>query len=233
MEGNAVSNVIFYFDFVSPYSYMAFTMLQHLQPSWRLSLQLRPVRLPHIIKATHNAPPASVPARAAFLAKDLPRTGQLHGIPFNPPQGFLSVSMRSAGLAIVAAQSLGWSGERVCQLATCIWQEFFAKGNRQWFTEKPSDLQPLLETVFKANDARDLLDEASKEETLEELLANTHDAIEAGAFGVPTMLVKRGSDGVTEFFFGSDRFHHVAAFIGADPRSIYELPQVGDSRSKL
>jgi glutathione S-transferase kappa 1 len=60
------------------------------------------------------------------------------------------------------------------------------------------------------------------------LKRRTQEAVDAGAFGAPSMLITNG-EGKTEFFFGSDRFEHVALFL--------EVPWLGyqpdKARSKL
>lgn len=229
----AESKFTFFFDFMSPYSYVAFTMLQRLKRLWNVSIQLRPVRLPTIIRETQNRPPASVPARAVFLAKDLHRTARLHSIPFAPPANFLSAPMKAAGCLVIAAQDLGWEEAVVCKLAAGIWEEFFAKGRMEHFTDRPDDLRTVLETMVSVEEAHRLVEAAKAPASVGRLHENTENAIKAGAFGVPTMLVTRGSDGTTELFFGSDRFHHIAAFIGVDPRSIYESPNIPSPTSKL
>ena len=53
-----------------------------------------------------------------------------------------------------------------------------------------------------------LVDSAAKEA----LKKNTSDAVDAGSYGAPTILVTK--NGKTEFFFGSDRFYHIADFLG-------------------
>ena len=45
------------------------------------------------------------------------------------------------------------------------------------------------------------------------LRENTSEALKLGAFGVPFWKVKRGGDGVSETFFGSDRFDHIEVFL--------------------
>lgn len=48
----------------------------------------------------------------------------------------------------------------------------------------------------------------------ERLKQNTNEAVEAGAFGVPTMLVSSNDDDKPQFFFGSDRFEQMAFLTG-------------------
>lgn len=113
-----MATVVFYFDFISPYSYVAFKLLETLKKPWELTIDFRPVRLHHIIKTSENFPPTSVPSRAAFLAKDLERTSKYYGIPFNPPENFLSILMRSAALLTTATQAMEIPSEKILEIVS-------------------------------------------------------------------------------------------------------------------
>lgn len=221
------ATVIFYYDFISPYSYIAFKLLQRLREPWELALDCRPVRLPHIIKDTNNSPPANVPARRAFLQKDLVRSCHLHGIPFTPATNFLKTNTSGAGLVATAANCWAETGrlrpEQTEALIAAVWDEFFAQRNASIFTENPADLLPVVGRLLPGESAQELIQLAEKPETLQRLQATTDEAIARGAYGAPTMIVSReGREGEGEFFFGSDRFHHIADFLGIDPRSFFD-----------
>ena len=47
----------------------------------------------------------------------------------------------------------------------------------------------------------------------QELIDKTNQAIEAGAFGAPTFIVKTAGSDDTHMFFGSDRFESMAAIL--------------------
>lgn len=64
----------FYYDIVSPYSWVGMEMLVRLNAAWRVPLALRPLFLGGVMKAAENKPPATVPAKGAYMAgADLPR----------------------------------------------------------------------------------------------------------------------------------------------------------------
>ena len=63
----------FFFDVVSPYSYLASTQLDGLTARTGVAVRWRPVFLGGVMKATGNRPPASLPARAPYLGADLQR----------------------------------------------------------------------------------------------------------------------------------------------------------------
>eukprot|EP00694_Reclinomonas_americana_P007876 EC799402.1.p4 GENE.EC799402.1~~EC799402.1.p4 ORF type:complete len:80 (+),score=3.81 EC799402.1:471-710(+) len=42
-----------------------------------------------------------------------------------------------------------------------------------------------------------------------------HQAVQRGMFGAPTLMVTRGGDQNSELFFGSDRMHLLADYLGS------------------
>lgn len=221
-----MAKVEFYFDVLSPYSYVAFKQLQRLKIPWGLTIEHLPVNLPYIIKERHNTPPASVPARAAFLVQDLRRAYNLLGLCFNPPSDFLKTPMQGARLVMTAATKLGWSEDLKERLLEVLWTEFFDKGNRDPFTKDPKDLKDLLRGFPQSEE---LIRMAEGEEAQKELDTNTQNALKAGAFGVPTMIITKDTDTQGELFFGSDRFHHIAVFLSQNPTDIF-LKGAGPSK---
>lgn len=213
-----MNKVEFYFDVLSPYSYVAFKQLQRLKVPWNLAIKYLPVNLPQIIKEANNTPPSMTPARVAFKLRDLGRVFGMMGIRFNLPKDFLRTPMQGARLSAVAATKMGWDEERMEQLLDAMWSEFFEKGNAAPFTQDPKDLKDILKGLPQANE---LVARAAGEEARSGLDENTQNALEAGAFGVPTMIITRGKGAQSEFFFGSDRFHHIAVFLSQDPTDIF------------
>lgn len=61
----------FFYDVVSPYSLLAFEVVERYAPIWGATVVHRPFFLGGVMQATGNAPPAALPARAKYLAKDM------------------------------------------------------------------------------------------------------------------------------------------------------------------
>lgn len=215
-----MATIDFYFDFVSPYSYVAFKLLTRLTSGvWEqpVSIRYRPIRLAHVMKATSNHPPASVPARAAFLALDLARTCSAYALPFNPARDFLKVPLRAAALLVTAAGE-----EERPRLIESIWDEFFGAGRTDRLLS--GDWQSILEKVVSAERIGELAKLADDPQIVAQFTDATDQALAEGAFGVPTMIATN-AQGERAFFFGSDRLHQVSIFLGEDPTSPYALMQ--------
>lgn len=216
-----MATIEFYFDFISPYSYVAFKLLTQLVEGniWRqpVNIHYRPVRLAHLIGATANHPPASVPARAAFLALDLRRTCLAYALPFNPVKDFLQVPLKAASLLVTAAQE-----EERPHLVKLIWDEFFGIGRTDRLLS--GDWRGILEgkSLMPVERIDELVKLIEEPHTMTQFKKVTDHALAEGAFGAPTMIVTN-AQGERAFFFGSDRFHHIAIFLGEDPASPFTL----------
>jgi glutathione S-transferase kappa 1 len=92
---------------------------------------------------------------------------------------------------------------------------------------------PLREAILKSNifsnlDVDLIMAKAADKEWKDKLTANTKEALDLGAFGAPWMMVTNGQ-GVTEPFFGSDRWHFIWEFLGLPYRDL-EVLLKGKSR---
>lgn len=149
-----------------------------------------------------------MPLRATFLRKDLERTAAFYSIPFVRPGTQSGKSLPSPPLSTKHANHLICAiedPEHRIEVTAALWDELYGKGNSIPFQE--DDVQPLFAVLKESI----YIPESAKQTCI----SNTRDAISKGAFGAPTMIITN-SEGKKEFFFGSDRFLHVAEFIGAD-----------------
>ena len=60
----------FFFDYVSPYSYLANSQLNSIKG---IEIQYRPMFLGVVMEATGNKPPGALPVRGKYLTKDIKR----------------------------------------------------------------------------------------------------------------------------------------------------------------
>ena len=78
----------FFYDVLSPYSYLAFCRLQGMAKRLKTELELRPVSMPRLHEITGNTPPALVDLRLAYVKKDIDALGRYYGIPVQWPKLF-------------------------------------------------------------------------------------------------------------------------------------------------
>jgi len=192
---NAVPKTVeFFFDFGSPTAYLAWSRLPAVVARAGATLVRRPMLLGGVFKATGNASPATIPAKALYMNRDLARFAKRYGVVlrFNPyfPINTL-VMMRGA----VAAEDAGLAEAYDAAMFRAMWQDERNMGEE-------AGLAAVLAAI--GWDWADFAARVASEPVKARLKANTEEAVARGAFGAPTFFV----DG--EMFFGQDRLDFVA-----------------------
>jgi len=180
----------FFYDYVSSYSYLANHEIARLEG---VDVRYRPFFLGAVMKATGNRPPGSVPAKGAYLGRDLQRWAGRYGIEFRFNSVFPQNTLTALRLALVAQQRGDFEA-----LHDSLFKGMFVSDRD---LGNPATLGEILtETDL---DAESYLAAAEEDAVKDALKANTEEAIGRGAFGAPTIFVGE------EMFFGNDRFDFV------------------------
>jgi 2-hydroxychromene-2-carboxylate isomerase len=185
----------FFFDYGSPYSYLANSRLPGLAERTGTELKYRPMLLGGVFKATGNSSPAVEPceAKRAYGGLELRRWVTHLGVPFRANPHFpinTLLLMRTA----VAAQHAGVFEP----FHRAVYPAFWAEG------ENLGEPEVVTRVVEKAGlDARALLEGTGDPAVKAELRAITEEAVARGVFGAPTFFVGH------EMFFGNDRLDFV------------------------
>uniref|UniRef100_A0A8C2ATC0 Glutathione S-transferase kappa 1 n=1 Tax=Cyprinus carpio TaxID=7962 RepID=A0A8C2ATC0_CYPCA len=77
--------VEFFYDIVSPYSWMAFEVLCRYKNVWNIDLKFKPAYLGGVMHGSGNRPPGMVPNKFHYMTKDLERVSGYFGVPLYPP----------------------------------------------------------------------------------------------------------------------------------------------------
>lgn len=197
-----------FYDTVSPYSYFALLILERYIKLWDISLTLKPILLGAVMKSTGNNPPATLPVKAKFLFKDTPRIASLLRVPYKPSRNFPANTLTAQRLLTSVPDQD--KVKAALAISTAYWGRGLDIG------ETPV-VHQVLRDLFGEKALEKFISEAATDAVKDQLKRTTQEALDAGAFGAPTMLVTN-EEGKTEFFFGSDRFDHIAAFIGKEWR---------------
>ncbi len=178
------SPIEFYFDFSSPYGYIASEKIDALAAKYGREVTWRPFLLGVAFKTTGAAPLPSIPVKGAYAARDMARSAKFHGVAYRFPSVF-PISSVSPSRAF-------------------YWLD--AKDPTRYFVDDV-DISSADSTVavcakfgLKADEVRaGIADQAVKDRTR----AEVDKAIARGAFGSPYIIV----DG--EPFWGSDRLDQI------------------------
>ena len=179
--------VTFCFDFGSPYSYLAYNYLSPIKETGA-RIDLKPVLLGGIFKATGNQPPATVQKKGEYMFKDIQRWSNKLGISFkmNPYFPILTVPhMRGA----ILAQKKNILEDYMQSMFDSMWLKGLNLNDQEILTKVASE---------SGIDPNDFAEGISSDEIKDELRLNTQFAIDKGAFGVPTYFLEN------EIFCGID-----------------------------
>ena len=179
----------YFYDYVSPYTYLADTRLGGLDAE----IVYRPMLLGGVMKATGNSPPKNVPAKGSYLDRDLVRWVARYGVPFRWNSVFPQNTVKALRIAIVA-QHRGWFESVHSRLFAAAWIENLDLSD-----------DAVLASIIEAagQDPASVLGEITSDDVKAELRANSDEAVARGAFGAPTFFVG------DEMFFGNDRLDFV------------------------
>ena len=181
----------FFYDVASPYSYLSYARIEDVTKSLGVSVIYRPFLLGGVFRATRNQMPASVPARAAYLLKDLSRWSKKYAIPFKFSTSFPHNSLLAMRTLTAAAP----------EARDGIARKIF---HAAWVFDRDIGDREVLATVL-GEDAH-LMQKATEQSVKDELRQTTESAVSAGAFGAPFFLVGSAD------YWGNDRLEMASAF---------------------
>lgn len=72
-------SIVFYYDCVSPWSYVGFEVLLRYRKAWGIPIELRPLSLSYIMKYANNSPPITVPNKGRLLMSEFQRVDRMYG----------------------------------------------------------------------------------------------------------------------------------------------------------
>ena len=85
--------VKFFYDVISPYSYVAFKSIVRNSPAWNPTLVIdhQPIFLGGVMKRSENKPPGLNPLKAQYMHKDLNHCSKYYNIKLVLPQNMLQL----------------------------------------------------------------------------------------------------------------------------------------------
>ena len=183
----------FYFDYGSPYSYLADTQVEAIARRAGATLVHKPMLLGGVFKATGNHSPAELPQKSAWSGFDMPLWARHYGVPFqrNP---FFPVNTLALMRGAAAAQIDG-TFERY---HPAIYKAMWVDGRNL------NDMKEIVAVLAAAGlDPAKVGARIQDQDVKDRLKATTDEAVARGVFGAPTCFVDN------MMFFGNDRLPFV------------------------
>lgn len=189
----------FYFDFSSPYGYLAAEGIDDLAARYGRGVAWRPWLMGVAMKVTGSSPLVHRPLIGAYSRHDMERSARRLKVPLNFPEPFPIAT-------IAACRAVYWmernDADAAKSLARALYRAYFADGRNI------SEAGVVADVAAESGADRDALLAGIEEPAIKDRLkAVTNGAVERGIFGSPFFMV----DG--EPFWGHDRMDEVERWL--------------------
>jgi 2-hydroxychromene-2-carboxylate isomerase len=195
-----MAEAIWYFDFISPFAYLQFSRLSQLPADLRVTM--KPVLFAALLEHHGHKGPAEIPSKRQFVYRFFKWQAARRGVPFNMPPMHPFQPLPPLRLAI--------AGGGTSEVVGRIFDFIYGRGRNV----EGAALLELGRELGLDNPETRITDPQVKER----LRQNTKEAISAGVFGVPSVVV-RG-----ELFWGDDATDMLLDFI-KNP-ALFEDPEM-------
>jgi 2-hydroxychromene-2-carboxylate isomerase len=185
----------FYFDFPSPYAYLAHTQLPRIAAEHGAAIVYRPFRILDLMKIVGNRPTTiECKNKSKYAGADLQRWVKRYEVDFSRNPNSKSFDFAELDRGALVAIEDGRGAEYVSAIFAAIWAQ----------QEDLSQRSVLTDVLRRAGfDGQRLLERASAEAAIFQLDDQTKAAAERGIFGAPTIFVG------DQMFFGNDSLDFV------------------------
>jgi len=185
----------FYFDFSSPYGYLASHRIDEIGARHGRAVAWKPFLLGVVFKANGQQPLQNIPMKGTYSLHDMQRSARLLGVAFKMPDRFPFMS-------VAACRAFYWLGDRDAararDLAKALYNAAFGDGR------DISGAEGVVEVASTLGIDREALGAALQDPAVKgRLRAEADAAVQREVFGSPYMFV----DG--EPFWGHDRLDQV------------------------
>lgn len=195
-------DIDFIFDVASPNAYLSHKAVPHFEKKHNVTFNYIPCLLGGIFKITNNTAPmvanAEIPKKLDYMFREMKRFSERHKITSLKHNPFFPINTVTLQRASLFAQENGIYKKYVDVVLKGMWEDEINMGD-----------QEILRDYLNANDLDgDALIEAAGEQRIKDLLfSNTQNAVDRGAFGVPTFFID------DELFFGKEAFNEMPDYL--------------------
>jgi 2-hydroxychromene-2-carboxylate isomerase len=198
-----MQEIEFFFDFSSPYSYLASPHIEPLAAKYGRRVAFKPILLGAAFKVSGMASLVDIPLKGEYSKRDFARSARFAGLPYKFPSVF-PISTVNTARALLWLQ--GQASPHAVPFLHRAFRAFFAEDRNIGDVAVLSEIADEL-GIDRAALAHGIQDPAIKEQ----LRALVDHAVSRGVFGAPFMFV----DG--EPFWGHDRLPQVERWLASGP----------------
>ena len=179
----------FYFDFVSPYSFLAHKKLKKWLKKNSIKINYKPILLGGLHNLHGITAPAFIPSKAKWMIRDCKLVAEKNKINFKF-NSYFPIKTVDLMRGVFVAEEDDFKDYYIDQIFDAIWRDGLNMND-----------QNIIEKVLKNinTNPKTFLLRASSQSTKNILKKKTDDAFNKGIFGAPTFLVNN------KIFWGQDR----------------------------
>lgn len=189
----------FYYDFASPYGYLASTQITGLAAKHGRTVEWKPMLLGVAFKATGGMPLPSVPLKGDYSRRDMERSARLMGIPLKIP-GKFPIASQSPARVIYWLEAQGAAKQE--EATRALYRAYMVEDKDISSPEVTADVAASI-----GLDRQKVLEVIADPAMKEKLRQETDAAIQRGVFGSPFIFVD------DEPFWGCDRLPQVERWL--------------------
>ena len=179
----------FYFDFSSPYSFLAYKQIKKIEKENFIEIKYMPIFLGGLFNLAGNKANIDIPLKAKYMIKDCKLWAEKYNIDFKFNNYFPIKTLNLMRCTLIAEKKK-FEQIFIDKIFDAIWKHGMDLNDNT-----------ILEKLLKNLDLnpKTFLTEASDPKIKDELKKRTSEAFEKGIFGAPTFLINN------KIFWGQDR----------------------------
>lgn len=195
---HVAQRIDFYFEFASPYGYLASTQIDALGERYGCEVHWHPIMLGAALKATGSRPLVDIPLKGPYMRHDLPRFARYLGVPLSLPPRMPANSLHASRAAVWLEDDPPLAGRLTQAIFHAHWGEGRDIGSPDLVAEiaAPLGIDPGALVAAVADPA-----------IKQRLKERTEASLERGVFGSPFIFIG------DEPFWGADRLPQVEAWL--------------------
>mgnify|MGYP001208584286 CR=1 FL=1 len=182
----------FYFDFISPYSYLAYKKVKTLQKNREININYKPILLGGLHNLHEIKAPAFIPSKAKFMIKDCKLITEKKRISFKFNSYFPIKTLNLMRGSLVAEED-NFQNYYIDKIFDSVWKDGLNMNDQSIIDKILKNINVNPKTFFLRLNS----------ESIKNLLKKkTSEAFDKGIFGAPTFFVNN------KIFWGQDRLDY-------------------------
>ena len=183
----------FYFDFASPYAFLAHKQIRKIENENSIKIKYKPILLGGLLKSAGIKPIEDIPVKGRHMIKDCKLWAEKYNIDFKFNSYFPIATLNLMRCTLVAERK-NFLQNFTNKVFDAIWKDGLNLNDKTIFEKllKNMDINPI-----------NFLTTAMDEKIKNDLKSRTTDAFKKGIFGIPSFAVNN------KIFWGQDRLEFV------------------------